>query len=90
MLKKFESDGVVKDLKLEAAPEKLLPVSYPSGVSVEGIELTPTQVKDIPEVKLNGEEGHFYTLLFTGKFENLTRKAFCSNILYSIKILMLH
>lgn len=65
------SDGIVKDLKLEAAPEKLLFVSYPEGVTVEGVELTPTQVKDLPEVKLNSEDGLFYTLLFTGELREL-------------------
>ena len=66
VLEKFESNGIIKDLKLESAPEKLLPVIYPSGVSVEGVELTPTQVKDVPEVKLTGEDGLFYTLAFSG------------------------
>lgn len=30
-----------------------------------GNELTPTQVKDVPTVKFNGESNSFYTLIFT-------------------------
>lgn len=43
-------------------------VTYPSGAAVEfGNELTPTQVKDIPNVSWNAEANTFYTLCMTGK-----------------------
>lgn len=41
-------------------------VSYPSGVTVNlGNELTPTQVKDVPQVSWEAEKGTYYTLLMT-------------------------
>lgn len=43
-----------------------LKVSYPSGVTVSlGNELTPTQVKDVPQVSWEAEKGAYYTLLMT-------------------------
>lgn len=65
VLQKFISDEIVGDL-IDQAPEKLLKVSYPSGVNVEGVELTPTQVKDEPSIEWEAEDGAFYTLLMTG------------------------
>lgn len=39
-------------------------VSYPSGVSVKlGNELTPTQVKDKPQLTWEAEKGAYYTLI---------------------------
>lgn len=39
---------------------------YPSGVSVNlGNELTPTQVKDKPQVTWNAEKDTYYTLVMT-------------------------
>lgn len=66
VLKKFIDDKVVEVLSLTGAPDELLKISYPSGVSVEGTELTPTQVKDQPKVEWHGDAGTFYTLLMTG------------------------
>ncbi|CRL05877.1 CLUMA_CG019128, isoform A [Clunio marinus] len=43
----------------------VLKISYPNGVNVEGIELTPTQVRDEPNVEWEGNENEFYTLLMT-------------------------
>lgn len=41
-------------------------VSYPSGVTVDlGKELTPTQVKDEPNVSWEAEKDAYYTLLMT-------------------------
>lgn len=41
-------------------------VTYPSGVNVNfGNELTPTDVKDAPQVLWEAEEGAYYTLLMT-------------------------
>jgi phosphatidylethanolamine-binding protein len=65
VLQKFVSDGIVGDL-IDQAPVKLLEVSYPSGVKVEGVELTPTQVKDEPKIEWEAEAGAFYTLVMTG------------------------
>jgi hypothetical protein len=66
VLAKFISEEIVSDL-IDEVPEQLLKVTYPSGVTVEGLELTPTQVKDEPKVEWQGEDGTFYTLLMTGK-----------------------
>jgi phosphatidylethanolamine-binding protein len=65
VLQKFISEGIVSDV-IDVAPEKLLQVSYPSGAVVEGIELTPTQVKDEPKIEWESENGSFYTLSITG------------------------
>lgn len=69
VIEKFVSDGIVGDV-IDKAPGKLLKISYPSGVVVEGVELTPTQVKDQPKVEWDAEDGAFYTLLMTGKFKD--------------------
>lgn len=67
VLEKFVSDGLVGDL-IDEAPSSILNVSYPeSGVTVGGVELTPTQVKDQPKVEFEAEAGCFYTLLLTGE-----------------------
>lgn len=65
-LDKFVSEGIVSDL-IDEVPANLLKVTYPSCVFVEGNELTPTQVKDEPQVEWKSEEGSFYTLLMTGE-----------------------
>lgn len=65
ILEKFSTEGIVKDV-IDEAPGKVLKVSYPSGVTVEGSELTPTQVKDQPKVEWEAEDGVFYSLLMTG------------------------
>jgi len=64
VLEKFLSDKIVPDT-IDEAPGKVLKVSYSSGVSVKGIELTPTQVKDEPKVEWDADDGSFYTLLLT-------------------------
>lgn len=66
VIEKFISDGIVSDV-IDEAPPAVLKVLYPSGVSVQGGELTPTQVKDEPIVEWEFESGAFYTLLLTGK-----------------------
>lgn len=66
VLQKFIDDKIVEVLSLTKAPEQHLTIFYPSGVSVKGEELTPTQVKDQPKVEWNGDAGSFYTLLMTG------------------------
>lgn len=46
-----------------------LKVNYQSGVEANlGNELTPTQVKDVPQVSWNAEEDQFYTLVLTGRY----------------------
>lgn len=69
---KFIEAQIVPDiLDLNSLPNPLgsLNISYPSGVNVTlGNELTPTQVKDKPEVKWNSVSGMHYALLMTGKY----------------------
>ena len=67
VLEKFASEGIIPDL-IDQVPGQQLKVTYASGVSVEGIELTPKSVKDEPKVEWEAVEGDFYTLLMTGKY----------------------
>ncbi|XP_070490205.1 protein D3-like [Chironomus tepperi] len=61
----FTSNEIVPDI-LDDAPKELLKVSYTSGINLEiGSELTPTQVKDQPNVEYEGDNDAFYTLLLT-------------------------
>lgn len=53
---KFIENEIVTDLKLAKAPQKLVELNYPSGVTVNlGNELTPTEVKEIPFLKWDCE-----------------------------------
>lgn len=62
---KMENHQVVPDV-ISVAPSEVATVSYPSGLSVNlGNELTPTQVKDIPNVDWNADASSFYTLCMT-------------------------
>lgn len=79
VLDKFTSDKIVADI-IDEAPAKLLKVSYPSGVEVAGVELTPTQVKDQPTVEWEAEDGAHYTLLMTGKYTKLRCNAIKLNL----------
>lgn len=61
----FTQHEIVPDV-LDEAPKAVLKVSYPSGVTLQtGSELTPTQVKDMPTIEYDADEGSFYTLLLT-------------------------
>jgi len=62
----MEKECVVPDV-IDVLPSNVLTVRYPSGATVNGgIELTPTQVKDIPtHIEWPVEEGAFYTLCMT-------------------------
>ncbi|XP_075144496.1 protein D3-like [Haematobia irritans] len=61
----FKKFKIVPDV-LATAPKQFLKVTYPGNIQVnKGNELTPTQVKDIPTVEWNSEDGAFYTLLMT-------------------------
>lgn len=73
VLENFVSDGVVGDV-IDEKPAALLKVSYTSGVVAEGLELTPTQVKDEPKVEWEADSGNFYTLLLTGKLMEIMLK----------------
>jgi phosphatidylethanolamine-binding protein len=66
LIEKFKKDGIIPDIFEEVNKLEELKVSYPSGVEVNGSELTPTNVKDEPNVEWNAEDGSFYTLLMTG------------------------
>lgn len=65
VLEKFISEEIVPDL-VDHVPSVALTVSYPSGAVVDGVELTPTQVKDEPKINYVTEEGAIYSLLMTG------------------------
>lgn len=65
---KFLSESIVPDVLTEVKDLKSLEITYPSGAEVKlGNVLTPTQVKDVPKVKWEAEEGAYYTLLLTGE-----------------------
>lgn len=58
---KFREENIVPDI-LDAVPNELLKISYPSGVSVNlGNVLTPTQVQNQPTVEWNTDDGSYYT-----------------------------
>lgn len=59
----MEAHGIIPEI-IDSKPAALVNVVYPCGVTVElGKELTPTQVKDQPEVTFDAEDDAFYTLL---------------------------
>lgn len=61
----FTTNEIVPDI-LDDGPKELLRVSYSSGLKLDiGSELTPTQVKDQPNVEYEGDNDAFYTLLLT-------------------------
>ncbi|KAK9886314.1 hypothetical protein WA026_015825 [Henosepilachna vigintioctopunctata] len=65
IIKKMEKHEVVPDV-IDVVPELTVEVNYPSGVKVDfGNELTPTQVKDVPNVKWNADLNALYTLCMT-------------------------
>uniref|UniRef100_V5H100 OV-16 antigen n=2 Tax=Anoplophora glabripennis TaxID=217634 RepID=V5H100_ANOGL len=58
----METDGIVPDT-VDEAPSAKITITYPGGVEVEfGGELTPTQVKDEPEVKWDANPEKYYLL----------------------------
>lgn len=62
--KAFIDSEIVKDIDLPGAPKNYLTVRYLSGVEPRlGNQLTPTQVKDIPFLRWNFEQGVFYSVL---------------------------
>lgn len=61
----MEKHSVVPDV-IDIVPPDSVQVKYPSGVEVkDGNELTPTQVKDQPEVNFKADKNSFYTLIMT-------------------------
>ncbi|XP_049961816.1 protein D1-like [Schistocerca serialis cubense] len=60
----MDEHQVVPDV-VDKAPPQILEVSYGVNKVNLGNELTPTQVKDMPSVTWNAEEGAFYTLCMT-------------------------
>lgn len=67
MAQDLKKHGVIPDV-VDKVPASVLNVTYPNNITVEiGKELTPTQVKDQPTVKWDGQDNKFYTLCMTGK-----------------------
>ncbi|KAL7729450.1 hypothetical protein ACLKA6_009012 [Drosophila palustris] len=61
----FKSHGVVPDV-IPEAPNQLLKVTYNNGlVAKNGVEFTPTQVKEQPNVEWTAQPGDYYTLIMT-------------------------
>lgn len=59
----MDSGGIIPDI-IDSKPGAIAKVTYAGDVKVElGKELTPTQVKDQPEVTWEAEAGALYTLL---------------------------
>ncbi|XP_055906082.1 protein D3-like [Eupeodes corollae] len=59
----MDSNGIIPDV-VDSVPEKIATVTYPSGAKVElGNELTPTQVKDVPNVTWEAEADGIYAVL---------------------------
>lgn len=80
MVQAFQIHQVVPDV-IDKLPKSILQVSYSGGLKVEvGNELTPTQVKDKPQVQWDAEAGAYYTLCMTGKINFVVmRKPFLFN-----------
>nr|XP_033321270.1 phosphatidylethanolamine-binding protein homolog F40A3.3-like isoform X2 [Megalopta genalis]XP_033321277.1 phosphatidylethanolamine-binding protein homolog F40A3.3-like isoform X2 [Megalopta genalis] len=65
MAESLASHGVVPDV-VDKAPEKVLNVAYPNNITVDiGKVLTPTQVKDQPEISWDADANAYYTLCMT-------------------------
>ncbi|XP_016970322.2 protein D3 [Drosophila rhopaloa] len=61
----FITHQVVPDV-IPEPPNQLLKVTYSNNlVAKDGVELTPTQVKDQPTVEWDAQPGEFYTLIMT-------------------------
>ncbi|XP_017079230.2 LOW QUALITY PROTEIN: protein D2 [Drosophila eugracilis] len=61
----FTSHQVVPDV-IPEPPNQLLKVTYSNNlVAKDGVELTPTQVKDQPNVEWEAQPGEYYTLIMT-------------------------
>ncbi|KAH8311801.1 hypothetical protein KR044_008108 [Drosophila immigrans] len=61
----FAKHKIVPDI-LDVAPKTLLKVTYSGGLEVNcGNELTPTQVKNVPQLDWGAESDVLYTILMT-------------------------
>ncbi|KAF0286836.1 Phosphatidylethanolamine-binding F40A3.3 [Amphibalanus amphitrite] len=61
----METHKVVPDV-IPVGPAAVLTVTYPGGVTVDGgAELTPTQVKEQPQLSWAAESGALYTVVMT-------------------------
>lgn len=61
----LQTSGIVGDV-IDVAPPKAAMIKWPNEViSLFGLELTPTQVKDQPEVKWPSEPNALYTIIFS-------------------------
>ncbi|XP_055902816.1 protein D3-like [Eupeodes corollae] len=59
----MDSNGIIPDV-VDVVPDKIATIKYPSGAIVElGSELTPTQVKDVPNVTWEAEADGIYAVL---------------------------
>lgn len=59
----MDAGGIIPDI-IDTKPGTVAKVVYPGDVKVElGKELTPTQVKDTPEVTWEADDNSLYTLL---------------------------
>lgn len=59
----MEKEGIIPEV-IDKEPKETLEVTYPQGKIVDfGNELTPTEVKDLPEVKWKAEPNIYYTLV---------------------------
>lgn len=68
MAQALQTHGVVPDV-IDKVPQNVLQVTYPNNLAIEiGKVLTPTQVKDPPSVKWDGDASVFYTLCMTGTY----------------------
>lgn len=62
-MKKLEEHKVIPDV-IRTSPNEILSVLYDGMNEVNlGNVLTPTQVKDMPQIKWNADENSYYTLL---------------------------
>ncbi|XP_033308140.1 protein D2-like isoform X1 [Bombus bifarius] len=65
MAQALQTHGVVPDV-IDKVPQNVLQVTYSNNLAIEiGKVLTPTQVKDPPSVKWDGDASVFYTLCMT-------------------------
>ncbi|KAB7507234.1 OV-16 antigen [Armadillidium nasatum] len=63
----MEQHQVVPDV-IDSVPSKVVNVSY-NGAKVDlGNELTPTQVKDVPEISWEADDASYYTLIMTEEY----------------------
>jgi len=71
MTQALANHAIVPDV-LDNLPANVLNVKYPNNVNVNvGNVLTPTQVKDEPNVNWDADTKDYYTLCMTGEHSSL-------------------